>query len=144
MNPLIGKTLIGVKLAKDKEAILFQTPEGDIVARCDADCCSYTWVENIESTVRDFPALVTAAEDIEDGLPEMVKNDPEHDCLQFYGFKIATDKGVLVIDYRNSSNGYYGGNLTWPGEYHYGGVYGQNNHDDEREWLEAAIRGDPA
>lgn len=137
MNPLVGKTLTGVKLATDKEAIKFQTTDGDIVARCDADCCSYTWIESIENTIRDFPALVTSAEDIEDGLPETVENDPEHDYLQFYGFKVTTDKGVLVIDYRNSSNGYYGGSLSWPGEYFYGGVYGQNAHDDEREWLEA-------
>lgn len=133
MNPLIGKTLTGVKLAKDKEAILFQTTEGDIVARCDADCCSHTWVEGIENTIGSFPAVVTAADDIEDGLPETINDHPEHACLQFYGFKVVTDKGVLVIDYRNSSNGYYGGNLSWPGEYHYGGVYGQNNSDDDWE-----------
>lgn len=133
MNPLIGKTLTGVKLAKDKEAILFQTTEGEIVARCDADCCSYTWIESVENTIREFPAVVSAANDIEDGLPETIENDPEYDCLQFYGFKIATDRGVLVIDYRNSSNGYYGGSLTWPGEHHYGGGYGQNNSDEEWE-----------
>ena len=125
-NVLVGKTLTGIKIASDKEAILFQTTDGDVVARCDADCCSITWVENIENTVREFPAVVIAAEDIEDGLPDPVENDPEYDCLQFYGFKITTDKGVIVIDYRNSSNGYYGGSLTWPGETHYGGVYAQN------------------
>lgn len=32
------------------------------------------------------------------------------------GFKVTTDKGVIVIDYRNASNGYYGGSLSWPGE----------------------------
>ena len=57
MNLLVGKTLTGVKLATDKEAIKFQTTDGDIVARCDADCCSYTWIESIENTIRDFPAL---------------------------------------------------------------------------------------
>lgn len=133
MNPLIGKTLTGLMPAKDKEAIKFLTTDGEIVARCDADCCSSTWIEAIENTVREFPALVTAAADIEDGLPEPVGDDPEHDYLQFYGFKITTDKGVIVIDYRNASNGYYGGSLSWPGEYHYGGVYGQNNSDEDWE-----------
>lgn len=122
---LVGKTITGIKLASDKEAILFQTTDGDVVAKCDADCCSQTWIENIENTVREFPALVVAAEDIEDGLPEPVEDDPEHDYLQLYGLKITTDKGVIVIDYRNASNGYYGGSLAWPGECHYGGVYGQ-------------------
>ena len=120
MNPLIGKTLTGLMLAKDKEAIKFLTTDGEIVARCDADCCSSTWIEAIENTVREFPALVTAAAGIEDGLPEPVEDDPEHDFLQFYGFKVTTDKGVIVIDYRNASNGYYGGSLEWPGSYGYG------------------------
>ena len=53
------------------------------------------------------------------------------DELALYGLKLATDKGDLVLDYRNESNGYYGGNLSWPGEYHYGGVYGQNNSKEE-------------
>ena len=133
MNPLIGKTLTGLMLAKDKEAIKFLTSEGEIVARCDADCCSSTWIEAIENTVREFPATVTDAADIGDGLPEPVEGDPKHDYLQFYGFKVTTDKGVIVIDYRNASNGYYGGSLSWPGEYHYGGVYGQNNSEEEWE-----------
>lgn len=120
---LVGRTITGIKLASDNVAILFQTTDGDVVAKCDADCCSQTWIENIENTVREFPALVMAAEDIEDGLPDPVEDDPEHDYLQFYGFKITTDKGVIVIDYRNASNGYYGGDLVWPGERHYGGVY---------------------
>lgn len=133
MNPLIGRTITGLMLAMDKEAIKFVTTDGEIVARCHADCCSSTWIAAIENTVREFPALVTAAADIEDGLPETVENDPEHDYLQFYGFKVTTDKGVIVIDYRNSSNGYYGGWLSWPGEHHYGGVFGQNNSEEEWE-----------
>ena len=43
--------------------------------------------------------------------------------------KIATEKGSCLLDYRNESNGYYGGILEWPPEkasYFYGGVYGQN------------------
>src|SRR5690606_29117867 len=98
----------------DKVALKFITTDGDIVARCDADCCSHTWIEGIENTVREFPAIVIGAEDILDGLPDTIEDDPEHECLQFYGFRITTDKGVIVIDYRNSSNGYYGGSLEWP------------------------------
>lgn len=132
---LVGKTITGIKIADDKGAILFQTTDGDIVARCDGDCCSHTWIESIENTVREFPALVTAAHEIEDGLPETISDHPEHDCLQFYGFKVTTDKGVIVLDYRNESNGYYGGSLEWPGDgYYYGGVYGQNK--SKMNWID--------
>jgi hypothetical protein len=57
--------------------------------------------------------------------PSTFHENPE--VLAFYGCKISTDKGEIVIDYRNDSNGYYGGNLSWPDDkYFYGGVYKQN------------------
>lgn len=59
-NTLIGKTLTGMKIADDKQAILFNTSDGDVVAKCDADCCSVTWVEHIELPALGFPALVVA------------------------------------------------------------------------------------
>jgi hypothetical protein len=38
-----------------------------------------------------------------------------------YRFRIMTDKGQILIEYRNSSSGYYGGSLSWPdGAYFYG------------------------
>lgn len=132
-NPLIGKTLLGMKIAEDRQALLFQTTDGDIVVDVDADCCSYTWVEGVELPALGFPALVTAVDDLDmpqDDKPSAFHKDPE--SLAFYGCKITTDKGEIVIDYRNDSNGYYGGSLTWPGSSHYGGVYGQNN--SKHEW----------
>lgn len=126
-NPLIGKTLTGMKIAEDRQALLFQTTDGDMVVNVDADCCSYTWVESIELPALGFPALVTAVEDLnmpENPEPSSFHKDP--DVLAFYGCKISTDRGEIVIDYRNDSNGYYGGSLSWPGEHFYGGVYRQN------------------
>lgn len=129
---LIGRTITGVMLAEDKEAILFKTTGGDIVAKCDADCCSHTWIENVELPVNGFPALVSAAEDVP--MPDLGNGDAE--CIQYYGFKITTDKGDIVIDYRNESNGYYGGSLTWPEDRFYGGVHGQNV--SKENWKEIA------
>lgn len=126
-NILVGKTINAILIAKDKEAIRFDTDGGEIIAKCDSDCCSYTWVEHIELPALGFPSKVVSVESL--GLPGSEDNHPEHDCLQVYGLKITTDRGEIVIDYRNSSNGYYGGSLAWPGQCHYGGVYGQNKHD---------------
>lgn len=128
-NPLVGRTLTGLKVASDGMALLFQTTEGDIVAKCDADCCSHTWIEGIELPV-SFPAVVSAVEDI----PLNEGADDQDGELAFYGLKVTTDRGHIVIDYRNESNGYYGGNLTWPGDHHYGGVYGQN--ESNMDWTD--------
>lgn len=131
---LVGKTLTGLKIAADRQALLFQTTDGDVEVNVDADCCSYSWVEHIEMPALGFPAVVTAVDhlDMPEGGESKFHSDPE--VLAFYGCKISTDRSEIVIDYRNDSNGYYGGSLTWPGEHHYGGVYGQNL--SKHEWTE--------
>lgn len=117
---LIGKTISDVKIADDKEALLFVTNEGDVIVKTDADCCSHTWIENIQLPALGLPAKVLS---VDDSYFES-KEDGE---LKIYGCTIKTDKGEIVIEYRNESNGYYGGSLSWPDDkYFYGGVYGQN------------------
>lgn len=126
---LVGKTIKDIKIADDKMAILFKCLDGDHVVRVDADCCSHTWVETIEACV--FPCVVADQEDIE------MRDNLDHDggLIQFYGHKITTDKGEIVIDYRNESNGYYGGNLVWPdNNYFYGGVFEQN--ESKLSWID--------
>lgn len=127
----LNKIITEIKIADDQEALLFQCQDGYFVVRCDADCCSHTWIENVELPALGFPAQILGIDDLD-------MRDPEDiDCgvIQFYGCKITTDKGEIVIDYRNESNGYYGGHLSWPHEnYFYGGVYGQNI--SKENWIE--------
>ena len=133
-NPLIGKRVVKVWLAADRKAIKFDVEGGDpVVVRADGDCCSSTWIESFDApgallgTVSavedlDMPNLGNVAAQAQD---KTSGYDPE--CISYYGCKITTDRGSCVIDYRNESNGYYGGNLVWPDdEYYYGGVYEQN------------------
>lgn len=125
---LVGKTLAKVELASDKKAIRFTVDGETVVAKCDADCCSDTWIESVEMPAGGLPAKIIGIGDLD--LPPAAESGG--DVVEFYGLKLITDKGDLVLDYRNSSNGYYGGNLSWPGEYFYGGVYGQN--DSNEDW----------
>lgn len=129
-NPLIGKTITGVEIAEDRQALRFLLADGEMVVETDADCCSYTWIEHVELPALGFPAQVVSVE----GMPEQPESTfhKDADSLAFYGCKIVTDRGEIVIDYRNDSNDYYGRGLTWPGEHHYGGVFGQNN--SEMKW----------
>jgi len=134
-NVLIGKTITGMKIADDRQALLFETNAGNIKVLVDADCCSYTWVENVELPARGFPAKVLEVSDL--NMPEGKESSfiKDTDVIEFYGCKITTDRGDIVIDYRNDSNGYYGGNLVWPDDgYFYGGVYGQNV--SKENWVE--------
>lgn len=126
---LEGKTILGIKIADDRKALLFICDDADHIAKSDGDCCSDSWIENVEMPALGFPARVASVKDLDLGSEE-----GEDGCLAKYGCKITTDKGEIVIDYRNASNGYYGGDLVWPDEYFYGGVYGQN--ESTLRWVE--------
>lgn len=128
-NPLVGKKVLAVYLADDKKAIKFDVEGADpIIARADGDCCSNSWIETVE-TPEHLLGTVTAVEDVD--MPDRgspVNDDGYGDVIAYYGCKIHTDRGSCLLDYRNESNGYYGGSLEWPGKasYFYGGVFGQN------------------
>lgn len=112
---LIGKVINNIMVAADKNAILFQCLDGDMVAVTYAECCSDTWIEHVELPALGFPATVIDIGVLD--LPGSDENHPEHGWLQVYGFKLVTNKGDIIIDYRNASNGYYGGDLSFKGEY---------------------------
>lgn len=120
---LVGKTIKNIMLAEDKMAILFICEDGRHIAMADADCCSSTWIESVEVNLLRLPCKVLSVKKLD--MPEP-HEDAEFACLQFYGLRIVTDAGAIEIEYRNESNGYYGGDLSWPGDYFYGGVYRQN------------------
>lgn len=112
---LVGKTIVAVALCLAKETLRFTVLDESrsfsfIYGMCYGDCCSSTWVETVESSARGLPAKVLAARELE------MSRDPEDQegsYIQFYGFLIETDQGAITLDYRNSSNGYYGGGMNW-------------------------------
>lgn len=121
---LVGKILKGVMLADDRKALRFDTVDGgEIIVRVDGDCCSDSWVDGVELPALGFPCVVLEVNDL-----YLADQDFHHEdgLIQCYGCQIKTTSGDMVIDYRNESNGYYGGNLCWTDESFYGGVYGQN------------------
>lgn len=127
-NPLIGKTVTAVFLSEGGYAIRFDTSEvTSIIARAYGDCCSRTWIENVDGA-EQLLGTVVSVDDIP-STADVVEESAYGDVTSYYGCKITTDKGFAVIDYRNESNGYYGGSLSWPGDYFYGGVYNQNNKE---------------
>lgn len=124
---LVGKRLAAVWIADDRMALKFEVDGGDpVVARTVGDCCSHTWIEDVENPEALVGAPILTVDDLD--MPDRPESrDDDGDCTQYYGVRITTAKGTCVIDYRNASNGYYGGSLHWPDEeYYYGGVFGQN------------------
>lgn len=138
---LVGRAITAILLAEDRGAIKFVFDDGgEVIARADGDCCSQTWIEDVFNVDAALGSEVLAVEDVD--LPEewrtATKTEHYEDEMQYYGFAIDTAKGRCILAYRNSSNGYYGGNLSWPREYFYGGVHGQN--ESQQVWQE--VRGE--
>lgn len=131
-NFLVGKTIKGLKIADDKLALLFICDDGEHVVRVYGDCCSNTWVESVELPALGFPALVTEVNDL--NMPDDGSEEARNGELSFYGCQIKTDRGEIVIDYRNASNGYYGGSIAFPDDYFYGGAFDQNVSSNN--WVE--------
>ena len=118
MQELLGRTVNEVYLDKSQQhAIRFMTDQGPIQYRADGDCCSESWFYAVSGLDALLNQIVTNVEEIymDEKLPEVKaiiedgKTRQEYD--QLYSVKITTPRGVCELEFRNSSNGYYGGTL---------------------------------
>ena len=109
---LVGKTIEHAEIDVIGESICFHLKGGkSVVLDVEAECCSYTWIESIDAP-HALLGTVTSVERIDMPEGSISRINPDcNECLQYYGLKITTTSGIAVIDYRNDSNGYYGGDL---------------------------------
>jgi len=105
LKELIGVTIY--KVTKNRDQIILDTDAGQFSLEAYGDCCSTTWIESIDN---EDALIGTVQEACNIPMPDL--GTPEEcECREYYGLKIVTNKGRAVIDYRNDSNGYYGGSL---------------------------------
>lgn len=117
---LVGRTLTSASI--DGEDLVLRFTDGTKRYRAEGDCCSVSWIEHL--TVPDLGRGAVVLRVTESGgvdaTPEQqadqdarlkAKGEYGTDCLVVYHTAIATTKGEVVIEYRNDSNGYYGGYL---------------------------------
>lgn len=109
---LIGKTIYAFHLNENRDELFFMTGTNEWM-KYDAygDCCSQSWFEHVDSPSN---GAMNVLEVLERDMPEG-RSDPEHDCLRFYGWSLVTTCGYFDIEMRNSSNGYYGGDVLFSG-----------------------------
>lgn len=106
LKKLIGKHISAIY--QDSCNIVFKFGNGEILSMyAYAECCSDTWIETVEIIPGAVGATVTEIKEE----TFVATDDPIHDCLKSYQTRIRTLSGDIVIEYRNASNGYYGGEL---------------------------------
>ena len=115
---LLGRSVSSVRLEwsdagyeKGPTRLIFETLTGPVVLLAEGQCCSISWFESIDDpaallgTIYAIRHLDLPHRDS----PDPTNDDGESESRAYYGLKISTEKGSAVIDYRNDSNGYYGG-----------------------------------
>lgn len=115
---LVGKVLSSVTLSPDKETVTFRCTDGeDYAFGVQGDCCSVSWIEHLEMPDNVLNATVTQILRAEmDGTDKLMNcredGTREHESLAVYNTTFRTDRGDIVLEFRNSSNGYYGGYIV--------------------------------
>lgn len=117
---LLNQKIVKLEIdADDQHTLKFTTENGNTIYwDTYGDCCSETWfyhvlgVENLlNATVKEVQYIDLFGEDAKQNA---VNNDKlgRQDFDRLYCCKLITDRGYVDIEFRNSSNGYYGGDLS--------------------------------
>ena len=109
---MLGKKLAFVECTAQGGAIAFVFDDGTRVEfYVEGDCCSHSWIEHLQ-----LPADIKGATvlSVDDSAPITSDHDDHDDGgdIQVYNTSFKTDRGEIILEYRNSSNGYYGGLLV--------------------------------
>jgi hypothetical protein len=104
---LVGFVTRSWSLSDDRTDLTLVGDDESVVLTAYGDCCSEAWIEHIEGIEHLIDSPIVDVEEIEGA--DLPGTRQEYDLSYF--FKIRTNKGMCDIDFRNSSNGYYGSTL---------------------------------
>ncbi len=117
MEELIGLKVNKLFVNEDESILIFETNNGDFNYLTSADCCSETWFADILGVKSLLGEIVNTVKKVE--LETIIDGRCRQTEDEFYGIKIATNKGHIDIIFRNSSNGYYGGSLHYKNQFEF-------------------------
>ena len=111
-RPLAGKHLSAVEISDDKTLLVFRLDDGrTLTYTAEGDCCSQSWIEHLT-----VPSDIAGAEVTGWAEQDMGEKEEDYETIKVYQTSFLTAKGEIIVEYRNSSNGYYGGWLEGPSE----------------------------
>ena len=117
MKELFGKVISNIYLSDDSTEIVFRGQDElhqDKSWSYDAvgDCCSHSWIESIENPEHLIDSVIIGIEEKPETEDKSTVDDDD-ECIRVYGYTLKTARGYTDIEFRNSSNGYYGGDLEY-------------------------------
>lgn len=113
-DKVIDRLLLGVEVATDNTSITLILDNGTrALYTVHGDCCSISWIEHI--TKPEFGGVITRVDEPNlDAHDNPYRDAPAWASIAIYHTAWYTTKGTLIVEYRNESNGYYGGWLSGP------------------------------
>lgn len=115
-DPIIGETILAVIHDPEADRLTFVCPGTAYEYTTEGDCCSHSWIEHLTVPPDIVGATITGKTE-----PELPSHDgtqpgshPDHDSLSIYHTAWQTTRGEVIAEYRNASNGYYGGTMIGP------------------------------
>ena len=113
IEPMVGKKIIS--FTQDSDYAIFYLDDGNrYTYHVDGDCCSSSWIEHATIPPDVEGATILGATQPDLNPHEPVKAENSWESIQVYHTAFQTDKGEIILEYRNSSNGYYGGWMEGP------------------------------
>lgn len=112
---MIDRVLRKVSLGDGNSRITFEYADGGSRSfGVEGDCCSSSWIEHLEMPPDIDGARLLSVDDSAPITQDHSAHDEENggDSISVYNTVFRTDRGDIVLEYRNSSNGYYGGYLV--------------------------------
>ena len=104
---LLNRKILSVSKDIAGETFEIQFEDGVVRFSVEGDCCSRSWIEHFE-VPNDLSGSILLS--VTENLMSST-NDENDNNLKVYETRFRTNKGDIVLEYRNSSNGYYGGYL---------------------------------
>lgn len=110
-SDMVGRTITNI--FKDDDTLVFTTIEGDKFKLCHhQDCCESVYIDDIEGDLDDLLGTpIRVAEEVSDSYAQAValitNLPPFSDSGTWTFYRIATEKGFVVVRWIGESNGYY-------------------------------------
>jgi hypothetical protein len=110
---LTGQIVLAANIDTSHEVIELVLNGGRLLyLQTEGDCCSHSWFEHIESVRSLIGQEILSLESRPfNSFHEEDTDGYGYEYIKVYGFAIVTAIGKTVVEFRNSSNGYYGGSI---------------------------------
>ena len=111
MNELVGKTIVAV-FRSSEDTIIFKDSIGALHEyTVDGDCCSTSWWlmgMNVQSLIgKTITSVLHDSRSFEFGTRQ------ERDISDVFALNVETYNAYTIFEHRNSSNGYYSGDVSY-------------------------------